>query len=167
MTDPTQHVAIIHTYFQRAVAKGDIEILDRLFEPDVVSFDLDGREPVLGLEGQRKFIRALHYAIGDIRVTIEDIIAADEKVAVRFILSGTTTADTIVPRVGDNHIGRITVTGHAIYYFVHGRIRDNWTSFASEASLPFLIAGQFSFMTNDPDQRWRRSRRRRTTNNDS
>jgi predicted ester cyclase len=168
MPEPAQHVEIIHTYFQQAVVQEDLESLDRLFEPDAASYGVDGREPVLGLEGQREFIRQLHDTIGDIRITIEDIIAADEKVAVRFILSGTTTADTIVPRVGDSHIGRITVIGHAIYHFVHGRIRDNWTNFElSEAPIPILITGILSLMTNDPEKRWWGSRGRRTKNNDS
>jgi predicted ester cyclase len=148
MPDSAQHVEIIHTYLQQAVAKGNSKILGRLFDPDAVSYGLDGREPVRGLEGQREFIRYLHSAMGDINVTIEDIIAADEKVAVRFILSGTTTADTITPRVGDRFVGRLTLPSHAVYHFVHGRIRDSWTVFElSNVSVIILIPGFLGAMT--------------------
>ena len=153
MTDPAHHIAIVQTYLQQAVLEGDLEILDRLFEPDAVSYGLDSWEPVRGAEGQRDFISQLHSVMGDIHVTIEDIIAADDKVAVRFILSGTTTADTIGPRVGDRFVGRLAIQSHAIYHFVHGRIRDNWTVF-EYVSLPIVyqIAGFLALRASDNEE---------------
>jgi predicted ester cyclase len=148
MTEHSQYIEIIQTYLQQAVAQGDTDILDRLFEPDAVSYGLKGQEPVLGLEGQRGFIVLLHRTLGDINVTIEDIIAADKKVAVRFMLSGTTTADTIVPRVGDRFVGRLTLPSHAVYHFAHGRIRDSWTVLElSKLPVTILIPAFLGAMT--------------------
>jgi predicted ester cyclase len=128
MTEPAHNVAIIHTYLQQAVAQGDLEILDRLCEPDIVSYGINGWEPMLGLESQRRFIRVLHFNLVDIRVTIEDIIAADEKVAVRFILSGTPKSAAVSVAAEFTYGGRVAAISHAIYHFIHGRIRESWTT---------------------------------------
>ena len=133
MSEPAQNIASIQTYLQRAVLEGNLEILPHLFEPDAASYGVDGREPLLGIEGQRQFIILLHRHLGDLRLTIEDIIAVDEKVAVRFTLSGTTTIHTTLERrLGIDDDGRITLISYAIYHFAHGRIRDSWTTFESK-----------------------------------
>lgn len=69
-------------------------------------------------------MRALHQAFSDIEYTIDDQIAAGDKVVERWTVSGTHTGDWLgIPATGR----RITFGGMDISRLQDGRMAEHWT----------------------------------------
>jgi len=72
------------TLFETCVNLGDLDLLDELVSSDYVGLQ-GGRGPA----GFKEIVVGLRTAFPDIRDTIEDSIAEDDKIAVRWTWSGT------------------------------------------------------------------------------
>ena len=69
-------------------------------------------------------MRALHHAFSDIEYTIDDQIAADDKVVERWTWSGMHSGDWLgIPATGQ----RITFCGMDISRLTDGRMAEHWT----------------------------------------
>lgn len=107
---------------------GDIEDLGEFVTDDVVnhnpvtSDDVEIGE-VQGIEAFRRHLESLTAAFPDLRFNIRDIIAEDDRVAVRFVLRGTHEGRLM----GIEPTGReITMSVIAIYRFEVGKIAERW-----------------------------------------
>ena len=74
----------ITTLFETCFNAGDLGLLDELVSPDYV-----GPQGSRGPAGFKETVVGLRTAFPDIHYTIEDIVAEDDKVAVRWTWSGT------------------------------------------------------------------------------
>jgi steroid delta-isomerase-like uncharacterized protein len=114
------------TRFHDAMNTGDVKVvsetIDELVEPDVLI-----RTPLpveaTGAQALKEVFASLHQAFPDLHVTVEDLIAEDDKVAGRNSITGTNLGE---------YQGR-PATGKAITYdeififrFVNGRIAETW-----------------------------------------
>lgn len=84
-TTQEENAAVIREFLTSAVASGDTDALGIFLREDAVD-----RRPVLAHEVESEMVRARYWqalAAADIRITINDIVAADENVAVRGILT--------------------------------------------------------------------------------
>jgi predicted ester cyclase len=103
---------------------GDLDALDDLFHPDVTS---NASVPFLppGLEGWKIAHRAMYKAVPDRKVTIEDMIAEDDKVAVRCRLRGTNLGG--LPWAGAPPNGNtVDIEWIGIYQIVDGKVKATW-----------------------------------------
>lgn len=98
---------------------GDLLTQDHVWhEPSTVT-DLQG------LQGTQKFLSEYFIAFPDYRVVIEDIIAEDDKVAVRWIAYGTHQGPLKgIPPTGKS----IMIPGISILRIKHGKCSEYWTS---------------------------------------
>jgi predicted ester cyclase len=81
--------------------------------------------PPIDLEGARQFLALFNAAFLDIRHTIEDLIAEEDKVAVRLVVRGTHTGDLFgVPATGRE----VTVEQQAIVRVAGGKVAELWYS---------------------------------------
>jgi len=77
------------------------------------------------LESYKQFISKSREAMPDLHVKIEDKIAEDDKVACRWVVSGTYTVDLFnIPALGK----KATWAGMTIYRFKSGKIVESWWS---------------------------------------
>jgi len=84
---PTQNETIIQTLFGECFNQGKLELLEQLVSPDYLP-DYVGARGARGRDGF-KFILGLRAAFPDIHYTLDDILAAGDRVAVRWHWTGT------------------------------------------------------------------------------
>src|ERR1700758_5316773 len=82
--------ALVRRAFEEVIPAGDAATMRTLFTPDFLDHDpLPGQPP--GAEGAEFVVKTMHGAHPDLRFTIADLIAEDDRVTIRFILHGTNT----------------------------------------------------------------------------
>ena len=99
---------------------GNLAVAESLLDPALVNHDPDGQ--TTDYPGVLAFIRKTQEALPDIRFTIDDMIAEDDKVATRVTIHatqrGTGAASSTAQPVAWSGIGIIRVEG--------GRIVEHW-----------------------------------------
>ncbi len=124
MSTETNKAAIRN--LMQAFEKGDTEHVDKYFAANWVNHD-PSLPPMQGLAGAKQLI-GLWTAFSELKVTIDDVVAEGDRVAVRFALSGKHTG----PLMGIAPTGKtIHVTGSGIFKVVDGKAAENWVNFDS------------------------------------
>jgi steroid delta-isomerase-like uncharacterized protein len=111
---------------QRAVAYlSDPENRDAYFNLYDDNCVLHGYGLPPGIEAIKGFYRVFWDAFPDAQLTIEDLVAEDDKVACRFSFTATHAGDFLgIPPTGK----RVTVTGITILRFANGKCVERWSS---------------------------------------
>jgi steroid delta-isomerase-like uncharacterized protein len=100
----------------------DPRVVDRYFAPDFVSHNLPPGFPP-GSEGVHRFFTTFAQAMGDVRVTIDAIVAEDDLVAVRTTTHGTHTGTLFgIPASGR----QLAIDGTDIVRVANDRIVEHW-----------------------------------------
>jgi predicted ester cyclase len=104
--------------------KGDRENVSKYFASDWVNHD-PSLPPMKGWEGAKQLI-ALWSSFSNRKITIEDSVVEGDRVAIRFVITGTHTG----PFMGIAPTGNtIKVTGTGIFRIAEGKATDNWVNF--------------------------------------
>jgi steroid delta-isomerase-like uncharacterized protein len=104
----------VETLFETGFNQGDLGLLDRLVSPDYV-----GPLGEKGPAGFRGVVTSLRGAFPDIHYTLDDVIAENDRVAVRWHWTGTHKAQfRTYPATGKV----LTNTGAGIFQFKDGKI---------------------------------------------
>ncbi|MFP9190474.1 ester cyclase [Natronosalvus vescus] len=94
MATPAKNMEVVRRYYEEAFNRGRTELLDELIAETVVNHDPVSDETLTpeearGFEGFVRHVESARNAFPDAMVTIEEMIAEDETVAVRFTFEGT------------------------------------------------------------------------------
>lgn len=93
-----------------------------LYSEDIWLHGYEGVQP--GLASVRQYYAGLWSAFPDARVHAEDWVEQDDKVVVRFVMTGTHRG----PLFGIAPTGKpITVAGMTILHFQHGKCVERWS----------------------------------------
>ena len=93
-----------------------------LYSEDVVLHGYDGVEP--GLDSVRRYYAAIWAAFPDARVNVEEMIEINDRIVLRFIMTGTHRA----PFLGLNATGRfIHLPGMTILRFMNQKCVERWS----------------------------------------
>ncbi len=113
--------ALVHRLIEEAWNEGSLAIIDELLSPDyVLHIDAPG---VPDREGYKQAVIMHRTAFSDFHFTIEDMIAAGDKVVLRATLRGTHTGDFM----GIGPTGKpVTLTAISIRRLEAGRIAEEW-----------------------------------------
>jgi steroid delta-isomerase-like uncharacterized protein len=115
-----QNAAIARRYYEEVWDQGNLAAIDELVAPGVV---LNDWAP--GLEGLKKVITGTRASFPDLRYPIQDIIAAGDKVVVRFKFQGTHQgAYRGIPATGK----AVTYTGIGIWRIADGKLAEHWSN---------------------------------------
>jgi steroid delta-isomerase-like uncharacterized protein len=113
--------SLVRRYYEEVLNQRQLQVFNELADRDFVSYLPDDHS--IGLEVYKQAIAGTLAAIPDLRVTIEDQIAADDKVVTRWKVAGT-------PRVefaGIKPNGKpITLTAIHIHRVQNGKLREHW-----------------------------------------
>jgi steroid delta-isomerase-like uncharacterized protein len=122
MTDT--NAALVRRWTEEGYGRGKLALVDELFAVDFVNHTpLPGQSP--DREGVREAVVTLRNAFADLEVTIEDIIAEGDRIAVR----DRTHARHVGVFAGIPPTGKdVTVLRIAIYRVADDRIVDHWAS---------------------------------------
>jgi predicted ester cyclase len=108
----------------RLMEKGDPDNVWKYFASDWVNHD-PSLPPMKGWEGAKQLI-AMWSGFSNRKITIEDSVTEGDRVAIRWVITGTHTG----PFMGITPTGKtIRVTGTGIFKIVEGKGTDNWVNF--------------------------------------
>ncbi len=101
---------------------GNLDVADELFASDFVNHSPNwGATP--DRAGVKQYIADARAAFPDMRLQVEDVVAAGDKVVVRFTTRGT----HLGPFVGIPATGRqIKATGFSLLRIRHGQVVERW-----------------------------------------
>ncbi|QCJ46233.1 ester cyclase [Haloprofundus sp. MHR1] len=94
MSTSEENKALVRRYYEEAFNQERTGLLDELIAENVVNHDPLSDETLTaeearGFEGFRRHVEVAHEAFPDATVTIEELIAEGDTVAVRFVFEGT------------------------------------------------------------------------------
>jgi steroid delta-isomerase-like uncharacterized protein len=122
---------ILH-FYEEAVNKRRLEAIDEVVSPDLVFHSAADPEPFRGPDGFRAFFERALATFPDLRVTVEDVVADEDKIAVRVTLVGTHLGEFQgIPPSGN----RITMSEHVIGHLQNGKFTEIWQQFDSVGGL--------------------------------
>ena len=118
--------ALVRRWFEEVWNRGREELIEQLRAPDTRATGLgEGNRESLGHAPFRAFYSNLRRTFPDLHVTIEDIIAEGDKIAVRITMAGTHMGDAL----GTAPTGRtVSFGGIVMARIVNGRIAEAWNN---------------------------------------
>lgn len=128
-TDATLLDPILRGY-EEGWNQGNLAVLDELLTPDFQGHDPSSPTGVVSRDQVRAILTQIRSAFPDVRREALDHVAAGDRVAVRWRVSGTHRgAFGNIPPTGR----RIDVTGITFYRLVGGRIAEEWVQMDAAA----------------------------------
>jgi steroid delta-isomerase-like uncharacterized protein len=120
-----RNVAMAQRVWDEVWHQGNFGVMSELFAPNFVRHDPGGIEN-RGVKQAEKFMRRLLAAFPDEHYTIDDVIAADDKVVTRYHCQGTHLGDSLgFPATKK----KVSYSGILIQRFEDGKIVEQWTEF--------------------------------------
>ena len=122
-----QNKAIARRYFEELWNQENLAVVDETFAADFVGHGppnpLFPTGDYHGYEGQKQLVTMYRSAFPDGSFTIEDMVAADDKVVTRWVIHGTHTgALGDLPPTGKS----VTIPGITIARFADGKYAEDW-----------------------------------------
>jgi len=113
---------VVRRYIEEMLNPGNFALADQFFSADSI-FHGPNLPEVRGREARRRFFASLREAIPDYRLTVEELIAEGDKVAMRWSDTGTHRGEWLgVPASGK----RICGSGTTTFRLVDGKITDEF-----------------------------------------
>lgn len=134
----TSNAALVQRYIAAVWNEGDTALVNQLIAPDFVDHD-PNNPPNLppGARGLKQHVAAMRRAFPDVRFTIDELIAAGDKVVTRWTVRGTHQG----PLMGIAPTNKeVVVTGIWIDRIVAGRIVEEWAQWDAPGLLRQLGA---------------------------
>ena len=115
--------AMARRFYDEIINGGNVDLVDELLADDFVEHE----EPLPGMtpdrDGVKDFVRAVRTAFPDVRMTPEQILADDERVMIRYRMTGTHEGDFMgVPPTGR----KVDLDGYDEARVVGGRAVEHW-----------------------------------------
>lgn len=112
---------------EEAFNEGKLDLIDQLVAPDAVNHDPGQSAKLRALRGpevQRRTVEMYRAAFPDVRLTVDEVIEAGDKVALRWHAEGTHRGE--LEGLAPTGI-RASVTGMSIDHWQDGKIVEIWT----------------------------------------
>ena len=115
-----QNKAIVHRIFEEVWHKGDLAVIDEIYDADYVFHGPPSTHVVLrGPEGYKQVVTLYRTAFPDAHFTIEEMVVEGDSIALRWTFRGTHKGDLM----GISPTGKsITNLGITISHFANGKI---------------------------------------------
>jgi steroid delta-isomerase-like uncharacterized protein len=122
----SENKALIRRWFEEVWNQGREELIDELRAPEAVATGLgEGTVESRGPAPFKAFYSNLRSAFPDLHVSIEDMLAEGDRVAVRILLEGTHLGDSLgVPPTGKT----VRFSGILIARIGGGKILESWNN---------------------------------------
>ena len=112
---------LVRRFIDEIFVKGNVDAVDKLVTSDFTPHSW-GRMPP-GIEPLKDAIKRVHAGLSDVSMKIEDVIAEDDKVAVRLTARGRHTGEFMgLPPSGKDY----TISETHIFHLRDGRISEHW-----------------------------------------
>ncbi len=126
MSTSEENAGYIRHGIEEIFNRRNMAIADERFADGIVLHSPSQREPMQGRAILKGFIQKLHTAFPDMHVTVDDLVAAGDRVVTRCTTRGTQDGDYFgTPPTGNS----VTVSEVQIYRVVDGQIVELWLVF--------------------------------------
>ncbi len=117
--------ALNRRFVEEVINQGNLDALDELIDPGAVDHAAPPGFPT-GREGAKQFVTMMSSAFPDLYLTIEEMVAEGDKVAMRSSWSGTHRGEFMgIPATGK----QVTVSQIDISRVADGRMVEHWGQF--------------------------------------
>ena len=127
--------AVAMRVFDEIFNQGNFQVADEIYSPD---FQNHGLHRSADLKTDQEAMRAEKRAFPDLRMTVQEMVAEGDKVAVLWTFRGTHTGSGYqgLPPTGT----RVELRGITIWRIVDGRIVEEWSSFSETGAYIRMLA---------------------------
>ena len=116
-----ENASIVRRVFEEAINQGNLGVIDEVLAPNFVNHDFPATGP--GPEGFKQTISMFRAAFPDIRVMLEDLLVASDKVGTRGTMRGTHQGEFM----GIEPTGKqVEVKYIDVWRVENGRLAENW-----------------------------------------
>jgi steroid delta-isomerase-like uncharacterized protein len=117
-----RHKTLVRAALEAAFGRGELDALDTYFSSDVILHE-PGQEPMRGRAELRRALQGLRTAFPDFQFSIQDQLAEDGRLAIRYVGEGTHQGEFMgIPATGR----KISYTGMLIVRLDDERIAEFW-----------------------------------------
>ena len=110
-------------YFNEVWNGGDVTVLDQLLAPSYINHTPSTPNPPPGPEGLKPIVLAMRRAFPDLHYEIKDLIATEDAVVIRVVMTGTHRGELFgLPATGK----KVNVQQINIEHIRDGRIVEHW-----------------------------------------
>jgi steroid delta-isomerase-like uncharacterized protein len=119
-----ENVALLRRWFQEVWNEGKTETIRELLAPDVIGIgELEDGRPLRGPEEFVSFVQRIRGAFPDIKVIVEDVFGAKDKVVLRWSATMTHRGDHLgIAATGK----RVNISGTTIARIVDKKFVEGW-----------------------------------------
>ncbi len=117
--------ASVRRYFEEVLNQGNLALANELNAPDWVYHD-PAVPDVRTLEDYKQWFTEIRNAFPDFHVTIEDLVAEEDEVTVRYTWRGTNTGQIVRPMPIPATGRPVTATGMSIVRFAGSKGAEVW-----------------------------------------
>ena len=139
-TKEERNKAVALRVFEEIFNQGKFSVADEIYAPDFKNHGLDGRgvDRYVDLKVDQDAVHAEKKAFPDLKMTVDNMVAEGDLVAVHWTFRGTHTHDGYagLPATGT----KVLITGITIWRVVDGKITDEWSSFNEMGFYAQIIA---------------------------
>ena len=123
------HKATVRRYFEEALDKRNLDVLDEIVTTDCIIHRPEVSEPIRGLEAFKHALERILHVYSEFTTTIHDLIAEEDRVACRLSHRAVNRSQW-TSRLGTHAVAGKTVTwpAIAIFRFHDSKIAEEWVS---------------------------------------
>jgi len=131
----TRNKAVAMRVFDEIFNQGKFQVADEIYAPDFVNH---GLHRSADLKTDQEAVKAEKKAFPDLRMSVQEMVAEGDKVAVLWTFRGTHSGSGYegLPATGT----RVEVRGITIWRITDGRIREEWSSFSETGAYLQMFA---------------------------
>ncbi len=120
-----ENEAIVRRLYEEVWNKRRVELVDELISPSHALHDNHFPDSGVGPEAYKRQVARFVTSFPDLRFTVEDMVAENDKVAVSWTISGTHKGELL----GISPTGKkVSIEGITINHIANGKIMDSYVS---------------------------------------
>jgi steroid delta-isomerase-like uncharacterized protein len=129
-----ENIQLMRRWFQEVWNEGKTESIHELLAPDAIAIgQLEDRKELRGAAGFVSFVSNLRATFPNIKIKVEDVFGADDRVVLRWSATMTMTMTTTMTHTGNQQgtpaaAKAVEVTGITIARLRDGKIVEGWDS---------------------------------------
>jgi steroid delta-isomerase-like uncharacterized protein len=121
--NPDYNKTIVRRLYEEVWNQLRFDVLEEITSPDEVNHPYPGYVPIGGPEAGKQFIMDYHASFPDLKITINNLLAEADKVAVHYTVRGTHQGAFLgIPATGK----QVAVDGMGFFRIANGRIVETW-----------------------------------------
>jgi steroid delta-isomerase-like uncharacterized protein len=122
----TDNVALVSRIWNEVWNRGELDACDEILAADYIGYIPGQPEPIRGREAFKQMVAAYRAGFPDVHLTVDDVFAEGDRVAVRWMSRGTHTGSLMgIPPTGH----AMEVMGISLFQVVDGMVAKEWEGF--------------------------------------